>query len=173
VGSLGCRPSSGLTGAGGCCRPGGFGQTAWMVRSGCLIPRSRRWHGRPASRRRRRGRPLQTPHGDPGARAVLGPDDRTLTFEFTGALPSYVASDIDRPPRRSQTTPPAHWLDNTCSSLSRALVWRIYPADVVDGPFETSCSGSGRVAYAEPLLGRVLSREGTRDTESGCWRVSA
>jgi hypothetical protein len=32
---------------------------------------------------------LQTPHRDPGVRAVLGPDDRTLTLEFTGALPSY------------------------------------------------------------------------------------
>lgn len=32
---------------------------------------------------------LQTPRGDPGARAVLGPDDHTLTFSFTGALPRY------------------------------------------------------------------------------------
>lgn len=32
---------------------------------------------------------LQTPRGDPGARAVLDSDDQTLTFRFTGALPSY------------------------------------------------------------------------------------
>jgi hypothetical protein len=32
---------------------------------------------------------LHAPRRDPGARAILGPDHRTLTFRFTGALPSY------------------------------------------------------------------------------------
>jgi hypothetical protein len=31
----------------------------------------------------------QPPVGDPGARAVLGDDERTLTLEFLGALPEY------------------------------------------------------------------------------------